>query len=79
MAVNSINLGRPLVESDPSSRIALEIRQIAAAVMGAPNAPAVNESRRGLWQSIFNRPAGNPGAGGGLGARFNKGKVPAAV
>src|SRR5947209_5146240 len=32
--VNSINLGQPLVESEPTSRIAGEIRQIAATVRG---------------------------------------------
>ncbi|HLL77593.1 MAG TPA: AAA family ATPase [Pyrinomonadaceae bacterium] len=79
VAVNSINLGRPLVESDPASRIAQEIRQIAAAVTGTSNASPVTEPRRGLWQSIFNRPVGKASASGGLGARFNKGKLPAAV
>src|SRR5919202_1195394 len=34
-AVNSINLGRPLVESEPNSKIAAELRQITAHVTGA--------------------------------------------
>src|ERR671932_349809 len=32
LAVNSINLGQPLVEAEPTSRIAGEIRQIAASI-----------------------------------------------
>src|SRR5919112_2762055 len=40
-AVNSINLGKPLVESEPNSKIAAELRQITATVTGAtPVAPA---------------------------------------
>jgi pilus assembly protein CpaE len=79
VAVNSINLGRPLVEADPSSRIAAEIRQIAAGITGASAPSQVTEPRRGVWQSIFGRPVGKSNAGGGLGARFGKSKAPAAV
>jgi pilus assembly protein CpaE len=79
VAVNSINLGKPLVESDPQSRIAQEIRKIAAAVMGAAAAAPAAEPRRGLLQSIFKRPAVPAASPGGLGARFNKDKLPAAV
>jgi pilus assembly protein CpaE len=70
-AVNSINLGQPLVEADPQSRIAAEIRQIASGVTGASPASQVLDARRGIWQSIFGRPVGkaNPS---GLGARFGK-------
>lgn len=62
-AVNSINLGQPLVESDPQSRIAAEIRQIASAIAGKSNAPAVapspdaEQSRRGLLSGLFRRQA----------------------
>ena len=53
-AVNSINLGRPLVDSEPQSKIATELRQIAARFgSGSPAAPA--ESRRGLLGSFFRR------------------------
>jgi pilus assembly protein CpaE len=79
VAVNSINLGQPLVESDPASRIAAEIRQIAAGVTGASSPSTVTEPRRGLWQSIFGRPVGKSPAAGGLGARFGKTKAPAAI
>ena len=55
-AVNSINLGQPLVQSDGSSRIALEIRRITKTICGgvAPTA-AVNNQRRSLWGSLFKR------------------------
>ena len=55
-AVNSINLGQPLVQSDGSSRIAVEIRRITKTVCGgvAPVVP-LNKERRTLWNSLFNR------------------------
>lgn len=36
-AVNSINLGEPLVQSEPNSKIAIEIKRIAAALTGNPS------------------------------------------
>ncbi len=57
-AVTSINLGQPLVQSDPSSKIAQEIRRIARTV--ATNQVAVHEEpqpRRKLWDSVFKREA----------------------
>src|SRR5919202_2328851 len=52
-AVNSINLGQPLVESEPTSKIATELRQIAAHFVGTvPAAPA--EARRTLG-SLFRK------------------------
>ncbi|MDT7780950.1 MAG: pilus assembly protein CpaE [Acidobacteriota bacterium] len=61
-AVNSINLGQPLVESEPASRIAGEIRQIAASLIGsgthsAPLAPEAERARRGLISGLFRRHA----------------------
>jgi pilus assembly protein CpaE len=55
-AVNSINLGQPLVQSDGSSRIAVEIRRITKTVCGgvAPVVP-LNKERRTLWNSLFKR------------------------
>jgi pilus assembly protein CpaE len=60
--VNSINLGQPLVESEPTSRIAGEIRQIASSVCGAHSGDhaAVAETdgeRRGLLAGLFRRQA----------------------
>ena len=62
-AVNSINLGKPLVESEPQSRIAAEIRQIAVAIAGKGHAPAsapspeAEQARRGLLSGLFRRQA----------------------
>src|ERR671920_1032088 len=56
-AVNSITLGKPLVESEPNSKIAAELRQITAHVTGvAPQAPA--PPRAGLFGSLFRRKNG---------------------
>jgi pilus assembly protein CpaE len=77
-AVNSINLGQPLVESDPTSRIATEIRQIAASVTGAAAPSNVSESRRSVWQTIFGRPVGKSSTSD-LKARINKGNAQAAA
>lgn len=81
VAVNSINLGRPLVESDPAARISAEIRRIAAGITGASAPPtAAAAPRRGLWQSIFGRPVGKTNTTAAtLGARIGKDKVPAAI
>ena len=53
-AVNSINLGQPLVESEPQSRIATELRQIAARFSKTVAAPPA-EARRGLLGSLFKK------------------------
>lgn len=55
-AVTSINLGQPLVLSDPTSRIALEIKRITS-VFTSGAVPVEDESapRRTLWKSIFKR------------------------
>lgn len=77
-AVNSINLGQPLVESNPSSRIAHELRQIAAAVTGAAQQIAETEPRRGFLSGVFQRRKGAHAAFG-LNDRLEKEKAPAAV
>ncbi|HEX7955521.1 MAG TPA: AAA family ATPase, partial [Pyrinomonadaceae bacterium] len=69
-AVNSINLGQPLVESDPQSKIATELRQIAerfsAHVQSAP--PVVAAPRRGLLGSFFKKEKAKAVGGGQLSA-----------
>jgi len=76
--VNSINLGQPLVESDPASRIATEIRRIAATISGEAPAASIAEPRKGLMNSFFRRqPAGDPNFN--LRARIGKEKAPAAI
>lgn len=55
-AVNSINLGQPLVESAPASRVTADLRAIAAKLFeGSVDQPAtVVETKRGL-NSLFRR------------------------
>ncbi len=53
-AVNSINLGQPLVESEPQSKVATELRQIASR-FGAGAPLPVPETRRRLLGSFFKR------------------------
>ena len=52
--MESINLGRPLVESDPSSKIAVEIKRIASLVSGGGQKVST-QPRKGLLKSLFNR------------------------
>jgi septum formation inhibitor-activating ATPase MinD len=55
-AVTSINLGQPLVLSDHSSKIAVEIQRIAATIIGdAAQTVEHQPQRRGLWNSLFRR------------------------
>ncbi|MDT7604326.1 MAG: pilus assembly protein CpaE, partial [Acidobacteriota bacterium] len=77
-AVNSINLGQPLVESEPTSRIATEIRQIASSVTGTIAPSTVTAPRRTVWQSIFGRSVGKV-SHEGLNARIGKTKATAAI
>jgi pilus assembly protein CpaE len=56
MVVNSINLGTPLVEAQPSSAIAADIRRIIPKIFSTPEA-AEPEPRKGLLGSLFRRPS----------------------
>jgi len=57
-AVTSINLGQPLVQSEPNSKLAQEIRRIAGTfASGADEAQPDVKARKSLWNSIFKRPA----------------------
>jgi pilus assembly protein CpaE len=53
--MDSINLGRPLVQSDPSSKITAEIKRIAALVSGNGHSPSA-PPRRKLLGTMFSRP-----------------------
>jgi pilus assembly protein CpaE len=54
--VNSINLGTPLVKSDPNSKIAYELRSIAEKIQQSVEAPVEQpKPRRSLWNSILKR------------------------
>lgn len=60
MAVTSINLGQPLVQSEPNCKIAQEIRRIARII--ATGQIAIHEEtqpRRTRWNSLFKREAGS--------------------
>ena len=60
-AVNSINLGTPLVQSDPTSRIALEIRRITQTVANGVLPIADVKPRRAFWNTFLKRqPAAQP-------------------
>jgi pilus assembly protein CpaE len=55
-AVNSINLGEPLVQADPDSKIALEIKRIAGMLGdGAVPVQANAGPKRTLWSSMFKK------------------------
>jgi pilus assembly protein CpaE len=54
-AVNSINLGQPLVQSEPNSKIAHEIRKVAAAIAGDESLAEVDTSKKSIWGSIFKK------------------------
>jgi pilus assembly protein CpaE len=57
-AVTSINLGQPLVQSDPTSKIALEIKRIARTLSGGVIQIEENvQPRRTVWDSLFKRQA----------------------
>jgi pilus assembly protein CpaE len=57
-AVTSINLGQPLVQSDPNCKIAMEIKRIARTVAsGAVHTEEDAQPRRTLWDSLFKREA----------------------
>ena len=60
-AVTSINLGRPLVQSEPNSKIALEIKRIAQTLAnGATTLAEDPKPRRALWSSLFKRSSSQP-------------------
>jgi len=52
--MDSINLGRPLIESEPASKIALEIKRIAGLVSQNNHTPSP-QPRKGLLRSVFGR------------------------
>ena len=55
-AVTSINLGQPLVQSEPSSKIATEIKRITTTITGAAVAVADEQpQRRKIWSGLFKR------------------------
>lgn len=62
--IESINLGQPLVQSEPTSKLTIEIKRIASLVQGNTNTDSP-QPRRGLLGSVFGR-ARNNGSNGSL-------------
>jgi|ERR1044071_4027319 pilus assembly protein CpaE len=55
-AVTSINLGQPLVQSEPSSKIAVEIKRIMSIIIGQSMQVADGQTqRRKIWSGLFKR------------------------
>lgn len=54
-AVTSINLGQPLVQSEPSSKIAVEIKRITAMLTGAAPVAEEQAPRAGIFSTLFKR------------------------
>lgn len=52
--IDSINLGKPLVESEPASKISVEIKRIAG-LLSQNGHTASPQPRRGLLRSVFGR------------------------
>jgi pilus assembly protein CpaE len=52
--MDSINLGQPLVESEPTSKITVEIKRIAALVSGGADYSST-QPRKGLLRGMFGR------------------------
>jgi len=62
--IESINMGQPLVQSEPSSKLTIEIKRIASLVQGNTHKNST-QPRRGLLGSVFGR-AKNNGSNGSL-------------
>jgi len=54
-AVTSINLGQPLIQSEPNSKIAQEIRRVARTITGDIGVREEPAPRRTRWSSLFKR------------------------
>jgi MinD-like ATPase involved in chromosome partitioning or flagellar assembly len=60
IAVTSINLGTPLVLSEPDSKIALELKRISGSLSGGPIHLEEPKPRRAIWSSFFKRAPTSP-------------------
>ena len=54
-AVGSINLGTPLVQSEPTSKIALEIRRIAEQMSVGVAPIDHSKQRKSIWGSLLKK------------------------
>ena len=55
LAVTSINLGTPLIQSEPDSKIAQEIKRVARTVTGNDAPLEEAKPQRSMWSSLFKR------------------------
>jgi len=55
MVVKSINLGKPLVESQPTSAVAADLKRLVMAITGNTSQPLEVEPRKKLFGSMFRR------------------------
>lgn len=53
--MESINLGAPVVHTDPSSKLTVEIKRIASLVAGGENYATPSQPRKRLFGSVFSR------------------------
>lgn len=60
MAVTSINLGSPLVQSEADSKISQEIKRIAETITGGMITREDPKPRRALWTSFFKKQGATP-------------------
>jgi pilus assembly protein CpaE len=59
-AVGSINLGTPLVQAEPTSKIALEIRRIAQQISLGVAPIDTSKQRRPFWASLIKKQSAQP-------------------
>jgi len=59
-AVGSINLGTPLVQAEPTSKISLEIRRIAEQISVGVAPIDVSKQRRPFWASLLKKQSAQP-------------------
>jgi pilus assembly protein CpaE len=60
IAVTSINLGQPLVISDPNSKIAQEIRGVSQRIAVGVVPISETQTRKSLWDSLFKKDQPQP-------------------
>ena len=59
-AVGSINLGTPLVQAEPTSKIALEIRRVAQQISISVAPIDESKQRRPFWAALLRKQSAQP-------------------
>jgi pilus assembly protein CpaE len=60
LVISSINLGQPVIESSPASKVATQIRQIAGLITGKVEKPQQAEPSKGILSGLLNRNGKTP-------------------